>query len=318
MTFATQQEMLRIAGEWWHDARPAQRPLISGVPANWLVLGGRGAGKTRLGAEWVNAHVRGHPPFAATRYGQIALVGETLADVREVMIDGPSGIIASARRDPPRYEPSRRRLVWGSGAVAFLGGPRQPARAAVRRGLVRRAHDLGVRRDRDERGRRVAWPADGGPGQWCADRFRAAGGDGRFGDRRHFRAAERNIAHRLGRTPAALFVYCSFHVQRGCAKTAVMKKATHLIAAAMLLAATAAPASALPFLAQPAAPAASAVVQVQANCNAVAQQIAAQYGGTPANVRMENRGGRTVCVGEVIVPARDGQMGRKVRFEEPL
>lgn len=126
MTFATQQEMLRIAGEWWHDARPAQRPLISGVPANWLVLGGRGAGKTRLGAEWVNAHVRGHPPFARTRYGQIALVGETLADVREVMIDGPSGIIASARRDPPRYEPSRRRLVWGSGAVAFAFSSEDP------------------------------------------------------------------------------------------------------------------------------------------------------------------------------------------------
>src|SRR5690606_12544612 len=126
MTFATQQEMLRVAGEWWLDARPAQRPLISGVPANWLVLGGRGAGKTRLGAEWVNARVRGHPPFARPRYGQIALVGETLADVREVMIDGPSGIIASARRDPPRYEPSRRRLVWGSGAVAFAFSSEDP------------------------------------------------------------------------------------------------------------------------------------------------------------------------------------------------
>lgn len=98
-----------------------------------------------------------------------------------------------------------------------------------------------------------------------------------------------------------------------------MKKATHLITAAMLLVAIAAPASALPFAAaQPPAAAAIEIIPVQANCNAVAQQIAAQHGGTPANVRMENRGGRNVCVGEVIVPARDGQMGRKIRFEEPL
>lgn len=86
----------------------------------------------------------------------------------------------------------------------------------------------------------------------------------------------------------------------------------------MLLAATAAPASALPLLVRPPAPAASPIIQVQANCNAVGQQVAAREGGTLAHVRAENRGGRTVCVGEVIVPGRDGQMGRKVRFEEPL
>jgi len=121
-----QKDLLRIANEWWFHARPAQRPILSRVPASWLVLGGRGAGKTRLGAEWVNAHARGYPPFARTRYGQIALVGETLADVREVMIEGPSGIIAAARRDRPRYEPSRRRLVWGNGAVAFAFSSEDP------------------------------------------------------------------------------------------------------------------------------------------------------------------------------------------------
>ena len=118
--------MLRAANEWWETARPAQRPLLAGVPATWLVLGGRGAGKTRLGAEWVNAHVRGFPPFAMQRYGQIALVGETLADVREVMIEGPSGIIASTRHDRPRYEPSRRRLVWPGGAVAYAFSSEDP------------------------------------------------------------------------------------------------------------------------------------------------------------------------------------------------
>ena len=84
------------------------------------MLGGRGSGKTRLGSEWVNALVRGLPPYARAgmRYGRIALVGETLGDAREVMIEGASGIRASSRGERPRYEPSRRRLVWGNGAVA--------------------------------------------------------------------------------------------------------------------------------------------------------------------------------------------------------
>ena len=84
------------------------------------MLGGRGSGKTRLGAEWVHALARGFPPFAENgdRYRQIALVGETFADVREVMIEGPSGIRSIARAEPPRYEPSRRRLLWTTGAVA--------------------------------------------------------------------------------------------------------------------------------------------------------------------------------------------------------
>jgi phage terminase large subunit-like protein len=90
-------------------------------PHTWLMVGGRGAGKTRLGAEWVNALVRGMPPYAdrVTRYQSIALVGETYGDVREVMIEGPSGIIAcSCDGNRPQYEATRRRLVWPSGAVA--------------------------------------------------------------------------------------------------------------------------------------------------------------------------------------------------------
>ncbi len=85
-----------------------------------MVTGGRGSGKTRLGAEWVNGLVRGLPPFslANRRYGRIALVGETLGDVREVMVDGPSGLRSIARGDRPRYEPTRRRLLWTNGAVA--------------------------------------------------------------------------------------------------------------------------------------------------------------------------------------------------------
>jgi hypothetical protein len=60
------------------------------------------------------------------------------------------------------------------------------------------------------------------------------------------------------------------------------------------------------------------VIPVQNSCNAVGQQEAAKHGGTLANVRAENRGGQTVCVGTVIVQGKDGQRGRVIPFEVPL
>ena len=114
-----------VADEFWFRAHGPQYPY-GNAAATWLVLGGRGAGKTRLGAEWVNAHVHGFPPYAPGRYVRIALVGETLADVRDVMIDGPSGISRIARGERPRFEPSRRRLVWSSGAVATIFSSEDP------------------------------------------------------------------------------------------------------------------------------------------------------------------------------------------------
>jgi phage terminase large subunit-like protein len=115
-------------GHWWSQAREPQYPLLLGQPATWLVTGGRGGGKTRLGAEWVNAVARGLPPFTVSgrRHNLIALVGETLSDVREVMIEGPSGIRATARDNVARYEPSRRRLVWRNGAVAHVFSSEDP------------------------------------------------------------------------------------------------------------------------------------------------------------------------------------------------
>lgn len=93
-------------------------------------MGGRGSGKTRLGAEWTIALTRGLGPFVAyeefRQYGAIALVGETLADVREVMIDGPSGIVTISRESRPRYEPTRRRLLWPNGAVGHVFSSEDP------------------------------------------------------------------------------------------------------------------------------------------------------------------------------------------------
>ena len=80
--------------EWLIKGRETQLPPRSEWQT-WLILGGRGSGKTRMGAEWVNGMALYLKPFTTTRSCNIALVGETLADVREVMIDGPSGILGA-------------------------------------------------------------------------------------------------------------------------------------------------------------------------------------------------------------------------------
>lgn len=94
------------------------------------MTGGRGSGKTRLGAEWTIAMVRGLAPFIDyaqhRKYSAIALVGETLADVREVMIEGPSGLLTIARGCRPRYEPTRRRLLWPNGAIGHVFSSEDP------------------------------------------------------------------------------------------------------------------------------------------------------------------------------------------------
>jgi phage terminase large subunit-like protein len=91
------------------------------------MLGGRGAGKTRLGAEWVRAVAHGTRPYAGERSLQIALVGETEHDVREVMIEGPAGLLQiSPRSERPRWTATRRRLEWPNGAVAFAFSAEDP------------------------------------------------------------------------------------------------------------------------------------------------------------------------------------------------
>lgn len=97
---------------WDEIAHDAQR-APQGAWRTWLFQGGRGAGKTRAGAEWFDAMAR------ATPHGVFALVGATYHDVREVMIEGESGIVNLGRGEPPQYEVSRRRLVYREGAVAF-------------------------------------------------------------------------------------------------------------------------------------------------------------------------------------------------------
>jgi phage terminase large subunit-like protein len=107
-------------GLWRHKHQKPPAAANDGTPwATWLIVGGRGSGKTRAGAEWVNDIARGEFFVARPRDLRIALIGETEHDAREVMIEGTSGIRAVARSDErPKWQPTRRRLVWPSGAVA--------------------------------------------------------------------------------------------------------------------------------------------------------------------------------------------------------
>lgn len=112
-----------LGTDWGTFAHEHQRPPVlsqGGLPwRTWLILGGRGAGKTRAGAEWVRGIALGLPGFAATPVGRIALVGENEHEAREVMVEGVSGLLAvHARAERPKWIPSRRRLEWDSGVVA--------------------------------------------------------------------------------------------------------------------------------------------------------------------------------------------------------
>jgi phage terminase large subunit-like protein len=112
-----------LFGDWPSFAHAHQQPPpltpSGGDWTTWLILGGRGAGKTRAGAEWVRRFVRGLKPSVGKSAGRIALVGENEHEVREVMVEGVSGLLSvHARAERPTWSPSRRRLQWPSGAVA--------------------------------------------------------------------------------------------------------------------------------------------------------------------------------------------------------
>ncbi|MFY0648073.1 MAG: DNA-packaging protein [Sulfitobacter geojensis] len=98
-----------------------------GAWRTWVVMGGRGAGKTRAGAEWVRSVVEGARPFDEGACRRVALVGETIEQVREVMIFGDSGILACSPEDRrPDWEAGRKRLVWPNGAVATVHTAHDP------------------------------------------------------------------------------------------------------------------------------------------------------------------------------------------------
>ncbi len=116
------RETLRLLRAWPNTGR-AEQMAPQGDWRVWLLMGGRGSGKTRAGAEWVQELAGGRTARPGLR---IALLAETLGDAREVMIDGVSGICRIARENRPDFETSRRRLVWPNGTVAQIFSSEDP------------------------------------------------------------------------------------------------------------------------------------------------------------------------------------------------
>ena len=114
-----------LSNNWRLKARAEQLPPKAfGLSANtWLVMSGRGWGKSWTGAnvvqEWAQSGMA----------RRIALVAPTAADARDIMIEGPSGILAIAPDNlRPEYEPSKRRLSWPNGVTATLFSADEPER----------------------------------------------------------------------------------------------------------------------------------------------------------------------------------------------
>ena len=115
-----EHEATELKYAWPLYARDSQLPP-SGDWDTWLILAGRGFGKTRTGAEWVRAQVEDRH---ATR---IALVARTLPEAQSIMIEGESGILnISPHWNQPTYEPSKRKITWPNGAHALVFSSHEP------------------------------------------------------------------------------------------------------------------------------------------------------------------------------------------------
>ena len=116
----TDEQAAALYFDWDIWARPKQKEP-PGTWRVWLIMAGRGFGKTRTGAEWIRAQVE------QSKCKRLALVGRTAADVRDVMVEGESGILSvSPPSNRPHYEPSKRRLTWPNGAMATTYSADEP------------------------------------------------------------------------------------------------------------------------------------------------------------------------------------------------
>lgn len=149
-----------FATHWHLWARRDQLPP-DGDWRCWLVMAGRGFGKTRAGAEWVRSVAEADPG------ARIALVGASLGEARAVMVEGESGLLAIS--PPPRapgFEPSLKRLTWPNGAQAMLYSAQEPeslrgpqhshARRTGAKGSLRQRSPLAGRRPAPLRHRKRA------------------------------------------------------------------------------------------------------------------------------------------------------------------
>src|SRR3990167_8431992 len=116
----TDEEAFKLLYDWRFWARPKQL-APGGDWGTWIIRAGRAFGKTRSGSGWVQERALAHPG----RW--IALVARTPADARDIMIEGPGGILKNARpSERPQFEPSKRRLTWPNGSWATIFSDEAP------------------------------------------------------------------------------------------------------------------------------------------------------------------------------------------------
>lgn len=122
MSKLTDEELEVLQYDWsWHGRQNQFEPESNWQ--YWLLLAGRGFGKTRCGAEWIRDRIE------SGKAKRVHLVAPTAADVRDTMVEGDSGILAICPPwNMPVYEPSKRRLTWPNGAVAVLFSAEEPNR----------------------------------------------------------------------------------------------------------------------------------------------------------------------------------------------
>lgn len=126
----TEAEASELLHDWAFMARPEQL-APDGDWQVWAYIAGRGAGKTRSGAEWVRSKIK-------EGCSRIALIAPTAGDARDVMVEGDSGILSvcwdgdrdhrGSKTGRPVYEPSKRRLTWANGAIATTYSADEPDR----------------------------------------------------------------------------------------------------------------------------------------------------------------------------------------------
>ena len=120
------EETIAYSTDWSRWGRPNQQSpqaLLDHIKSVWLLLAGRGFGKTRTGAEFVRSLVD------SGKYGRIALIGPTAADTRDVMVEGESGLLSIFPPGKlPLYEPSKRKVTFYNGSEAHLYSAQEPDR----------------------------------------------------------------------------------------------------------------------------------------------------------------------------------------------
>lgn len=127
-------EAMALLHDWRFWARPEQLPP-PGDWLTWLILGGRGWGKTRTGAEWVRALVR--------KVAMVNMIGATADDARDIMIEGESGILAICPRyERPEYVKSGRKLAWPNGATSLIFTADEPDRLRGKQHMALWADEL--------------------------------------------------------------------------------------------------------------------------------------------------------------------------------